>query len=410
MRFLIMEKKIARFMKLYPWYYGFNADLLFYIAIDTLFLTLVKNFSAAQIVAISSLSQFVCIALQFPVLFIIKRIGNTASARTGSFFLLLSAVFITVCKNYYLVLLGRIFHDVACIFRNAAIVSLENNLELVDRRSDFIKVRTSGNTIYATVTMLISFVASFLFNLNHYLPMIGCIACCTTGLILSFFMKDYSGYNKIAPGQVKQKKIKFHYSWLIILALIVYALFYPLVNEGQSIGKLFIQQQLLDNLSEDRTALIIGVIVCASRIIRVFSNVVFAHLYKKHTNKVGIGLPTLLGLALACLLFGSMIPPMILKIPVMAVGYIIILFSRDPFRLYMQDVILENTPKEQHQTLLTLMEFGIKVGTAGMGLVFSAFLVGSPMSVVVAIMLVVTVIEIIMSIKLYQMILAAKKV
>ena len=58
----------------------------------------------------------------------------------------------------------------------------------------------------------------------------------------------------------------------------------------------------------------------------------------------------------------------------MAIGYIIILFARDPFRLFMQDAIFENTPKQQHQTLLTILEFGVKIGTAGIGLVFSAIL------------------------------------
>ena len=108
-----MNKGANRFLKLFPWYSGLTGDLLFYIAIDTLFLTIVKNFSPAEIVSITSLSQMICIALQFPVLFIIKKIGNTASVRTGAFFLLLSAVLITFGKSYYLVLLGRIFHDVA---------------------------------------------------------------------------------------------------------------------------------------------------------------------------------------------------------------------------------------------------------------------------------------------------------
>jgi hypothetical protein len=98
-----VDKSINRFVKVFPWYSGFTGDLLFYIAIDTLFLTIVKNFSPAEIVSIASVSQLVCIALQFPILFIIRKIGNTASIRTGALFLLLSAIFITFGKNYYLV-------------------------------------------------------------------------------------------------------------------------------------------------------------------------------------------------------------------------------------------------------------------------------------------------------------------
>ena len=91
-----MNKSANRFLKVFPWYSGLSSDLLFYIAIDTLFLTLVKKFSAAEIVSLSSLSQLICVLLQFPVLFIIKKIGNTASVRTGAFFMLLSAFYTLV--------------------------------------------------------------------------------------------------------------------------------------------------------------------------------------------------------------------------------------------------------------------------------------------------------------------------
>lgn len=93
----------------------------------------------------------------------------------------------------------------------------------------------------------------------------------------------------------------------------------------------------------------------------------------------------------------------------MSVGYIIILFARDPFKLYMQDVIFENTPKEQHQTLITLLEFGVKIGTAGMGLSFAAILTEYSMIVVMAILFIIASIEIYLSIKLYKMIMIKKE-
>ncbi len=404
-----MKQKINRFIKLYPWYAGLTGDLLFYIAIDTLFLTVVKNFSPAQIVSITSFSQFACIALQFPILFVIKRIGNTNSVRAGGLCLLFSSIFITFGKSYYLVLLGRIFHDVASVFRSASFVALENNLDLIDKRHDFVRIRTAANTVYAVITMLISFVASLMFNLYHYLPMIGCITTCTIGFILSFFMKDYSDYNKISYKNVKGEKVKIHYSKFIIMAMVVYAVFYPIVTEGQSGGKLFIQQHILLDFSVDTTSLILGAIICVSRIIRVFSNVLFARLYDRYHEKMGVALPILLCSAIGFMLFGSFIPFVIVKIAVMSIGYIIILFVRDPFRLYMQDVIFENTPKEQHQTLLTMLEFGVKVGTVGMGLSFSAVLLKYPMLVVMAIMFLIAFIEIFLSMKLYKMVMVTKE-
>lgn len=405
---MAMNKSINRFIKVFPWYSGLTADLLFYIAIDTLFLTIVKNFSAAQIVSLVSFAQFACIALQFPALFIIKRIGNTASTRVGAICLLLSALLTTIGKSYYLILIARVFHDISAVFKTASYVALENNLDLIDKRDEFVRVRASANTVYSVITMLISFVASYMFNLNHYLPMIGCITTCALGVILSFLMKDCSAYNKITYKKENKEKVKVKYTKFIIMAIVVYSLYYPIVNNGQSDGKLFIQQQVLLDFNIENTALIIGAIVCASRIIRVLSNVAFAKIYCKYEEKLGIAFPIMLSGAIALILFGSFIGQVLVKIILMGIGYAVILFARDPFNLYMQDVILANTPKEQHQTLLAMLQFGVKITTAGLGLCFSAVLITYPMIVVMALMLAISTIDIALGIKLYKMVLIEK--
>ena len=403
-----MNKNVNRFIKVFPWYSGLTSGLLFYIAIDTLFLTIVKNFSAAQIVSLVSFAQFACIALQFPALFIIKRIGNTASTRVGAICLLLSALLTTIGKSYYLILIARVFHDISAVFKTASYVALENNLDLIDKRDEFVRVRASANTVYSVITMLISFVASYMFNLNHYLPMIGCITTCALGVILSFLMKDCSAYDKITYKKENKEKVKVKYTKFIIMAIVVYSLYYPIVNNGQSDGKLFIQQQVLLDFNIENTSLIIGAIVCASRIIRVLSNVAFAKIYCKYEEKLGVAFPIMLSGSIALIIFGSFIPQVFVKIILMGIGYAIILFARDPFNLYMQDVILSNTPKEQHQTLLAMLQFGVKITTAGLGLCFSAVLITYPMIVVMALMLAISTIDIALGIKLYKMVLIEK--
>ena len=406
--YVTMEKKINRFIKIFPWYQGFIGDLLFYIAIDTLFLTMVKNFSPAQIVFLTSFSQITCIALQFPILFIIRNIGNTNASIVRALCMLLSAMLITFGKSFPVVLLGRVFHDVAGILSGATIVALENNLDLIGCRHKFVPIRTAANTVYSVITMLISFVASLMFNLNHYLPMIGCITTCSIAFFLSFYMKDYSPYNKISNKVQKGERWKINYSKFIIMAIVVYAIYYPVVGTGQAEGKLFIQQQLLLDFNVDQTSLILGAVVCISRIIRVFSNLWFAKIYSKHQEKTGVALPILLCSALGFLLFGSFVPMTVVKIVIMAMGYIIILFARDPFKLYMQDVIFENTPKEQHQTLITVLEFGVKIGTAGMGLSFAAILTEYPMTVVMAIIFMIALIEVYLSVMFYRIVMMKK--
>jgi len=404
----MLHLKVQRFIHIYPWYIGLTSDLLFYIAIDTLFLTVAKNLTAAQIVSLTSVSTIGCILLQFPALWLIQKLGNTVSVRTGAFFMMLSALCVTFGPNYYFIVFGIFCRGMANLFQSASYVALENNLELIDRRQDFVRVRTAGNTNYAVLTMLISFIASLMFNYNHYLPMLCCSAASVIGFFLSFFVVDHSAYNKITRTQ-NAKCEKMHYSKLILLAIIVYGLFYPIVASGQNDGKLFIQQHLLLDFDVENTSLIIGAILCVSRIIRVVSNLIFAKTYQKYQEKVGIFLPAFLCTAVGLMILGSLLPQVLLKILIMGTGYTIILFLRDPFRLFIQDVAFNNTAREYHQTLLTMLEFSVKLGTAAMSLGFTLLLLKYPMLLVISILFIITVIEVIFSICLYRCIVAGKQ-
>ena len=402
-----MQKKVARFIRVYPWYFGLTADLLFYVAINTLFFTVVKDFSAAQIVSLTSVSAIASIVLQFPLLWVIKKIGNTASIRMGALLMLVSAVCITFGPNYYIVALGRIFHDMSVIFRASSLVALENNLELTGQDGEFVKVRASGNTTYAFITMGVSFVASLMFNWNPYLPMYCCVGACAVGFGLTFLLKDHSSYNKLS----RKKKTaggKMHYSKVILLAVVVYGLFYALVAQEQSEGKLFIQQHLMQDYSVDTTSLVIGGILIASRVIRVLSNLVFVRIYRKLHFKAGNLFTALLCSSAALMLFGSFIPLTVVKILVMAVGYVIILFLRDPFNLYMQDVVFAYTERQHHQTVLTTMNFATKVGMAIMSLGFTFVLLKWPLVVEMAILLILAAVEVALGLWLYKNIRPAK--
>ena len=396
-----MEQKLRRYIRLYPWFHGLTGDLLFYIAIDTLFFTAVKELSAAQIVSLTTVSTVACILLQFPVLWLIHRIGNTASSRISALLLLLSSVSITFGGSYLWIAAGRVMHGVSLMFHSVTYVALENNLELMGRSEDYLKVRTAANTVYSVITMVISFVASPMFNWNHYLPMYGCITTCAIGFVLSFFMVDHSKYNKIRHKKTENKQ-KLPLGKLILLTILVFGLFYPIVQNGQSDGKLFIQQHLLLDFSLDDTSLIIGVILCVSRIVRVISNLLFPRFYRRYKEKMSVILPSFLCSSIALMLFGSLIPWVSLKILVMAIGYVIILFIRDPFRLVIQDVVLNRTAREHHQTLLTIMEFAVKIGTAATSFCFTMILLDHTMMEVMGITLIIVIIEVLLSIQLYR--------
>lgn len=404
------QENMTRFNRIFPWYLGLSGDLLFWIAIDTLFLTVVKNFNASQIVSLTTVSLVTCILLQPLLLKIIKKTGNTNSVRMGALLLLIASLLLTFGKKYVVIALGNIFYEIAFTFQNMANVMLKNNLELQNRNDDYIKIKTKANTIYAIVTMIISFIASIMFNLNNYLPMLGCIAFCLICFILSFYIADYSQYDKVKKEIKNKSNKKTRYSKLIVILLVSYGLFYPIVNSGQSNGKLFIQQELLLNFDVETTALIIGAILCISRMIRVISNISFNKIHNKYKEKVGVILPILLSISTVLMILGSFIKNfIILKFSIMSLGYIIILFIRDPFKVYMQDLALKKVGKENQQSLLTTMELSRKVVRAILSLIFTIILMKNPMITVIIILFILSVIEILVSIKLYELVINEKE-
>ena len=403
------NKKMKKFNKIFPLFAGLSGDLLFWVAIDTLFLTVVKNLNASQIVSLTSISLISCILLQIPLLKIIKKIGNTNSVKLGSLLLLISSILLTFGPNYIVLALGKVLYEIAFTFQNMANAILKNNLELQGRDEEYIKVKTKSNTIYATATMIIAFIASPMFNINNYLPMFSCILFCIICFVLSFSIIDFSNYDKIKTEEIKKKKVKVKYSKLIIILIISYGLFYPIVNSGQSNGKLFIQQELLLNFDVKTTALIIGGILCISRVIRVISNIFFNNIHNKCKEKVGVILPILLFSSIVLMILGSIIArSIIVKFVIMSLGYVIILFVRDPFKVYMQNLALNNVKREEQQTLLTTMELSRKVVRAIMSLSFTIILVNNPMITVMIILFILSIIEIIISIKLYKLVVNSK--
>ena len=259
--------------------------------------------------------------------------------------------------------------------------------------------------------MIISFIASLMFNLNNYLPMIGCILFCLICFLLSYNIEDFSNYDKAKEEKQYKTKGKIKYSKIIVVLLISYGVFFAVVNSGQSNGKLFIQQELLLNFNVEDTALIIGIILSFSRIIRVISNMAFNKVYNRYKDKIGVILSVFLCTSTIFMVIGFFIKNfIILKFSIMGIGYIIILLVRDPFKVYMQNLALKNSEKENQKTLLTTMELSRKIVRTIISLSFTLILIDNPLIVVISMLCLLGIIEILVSIKLYKLVLRLEEV
>lgn len=375
---------------------------MFYIAIDSLFLTIVKGLSPAEIAFLPTIATLVCIFIQVPLLKMVEKLGNTKSTRFGTFLLLVSAIFITFGNSYPIILLGRIIYEIAWIFKNMEAIILKNNLIVEGTEEDFIKERNKATTMYSIFTAIIAFIAGSLFNYNNYLPMYLCITTCIICFIISFLIKDVSINDKLVKAKNKTNNSKFTKEILIIFAL--YGISYALIHNGQLNGKVFIQNELFKYFTENLTVTYLTLIVAISRIMRIASNIAFGKLYYKLKDKVGVLLITLLGLSFIFLCIGFYInTALILKFAIMSIGFFIILAVRDPVKLYFQDLVLKHTEANKQQSALTWLHFSRKLGICSLGLIISATLLKIEMIYVMLGMTCIGIIEILLMIKFFSL-------
>lgn len=386
-----------------PWFIGLSNDLMFYIAINTLFLTEVKNFTASQISFFTTGACLSYILLQRPFLKIIKKIGNTNSVRLGAIILLIGSIIITFSKSYFIMMIGQILYTISFIFKAMDSVMLKNDLVYLEKKDEYIKYTNKANIIYSIITTIIALCSGFLFNVNNYLPMYLCITVCIINVLISFRLADVKeGSNKEEVTTINNKRIKL--SYVIVLIILAYGTFYSTISTGQTNVKIFIQYQLNNHFGIELTATYFSYILVMSRISRVLSNIGFYKIYNKVKNKIGYYLPIICGIAFITVIVGSFIPQLLIKFVLMSIGFCMILGTRDVFDTYMKDLLLKNTRVKEQQTGISYLGLSRRIGETSISFIFSLVLLKVDLFYVIVLLILLSFISFIINFKLYKMV------
>ena len=388
-------KKINVFKTVYPFFFGFSADLLFWVAIDTLFLSIVKGIDAARIVFLTDFSLIASIVFYFPVSFIIKKLGNTVSVKVGVVMSVLAASLLTFAKSYYLLLLGMTFKQVGLWFYEMNSIILKNNLEYTNCCDEFAKYQTKGYTVYSVFTAVIAFIASPMFNIYRYLPMLCCIACTLISFGLSFFIKDYSG--KDGKSEEHNEKIHINYKKFLIFIL-VYGFTFSIFASAQSEGKLFVQDEFFKCFSEKNVVFLIGLMISISRIVRIIADVISYRLYIRFKEKIFPILSSIFLFSMLTVTFSSFIPQKNVRVAMMIFGYVILLFLRDPYKVFIYDFVLSICSAEEQKKIILLFQFSNKIIYAAVLLAFSKVLLTHTTLAIMYILIVFSVIALALNI------------
>lgn len=387
--------KIKRSIKLYPLFYAFSADLIFFVPIDTLFLTLVKELNASQISAITMIGLLVCILSQKIIVKTTKKIGNTNSIRLGAFMLFLSSVILTFGKSFISIVIYRVINELAFMFWNMTSILLRNDLIYLEKKDDYYTVRNKAKVMYGITTMLTALISGYLFNVNKYLPMYISIIIYFIIFIISFgfYEAKIKDENNKKEVDTDNKKIKF--TSVIFFVVLSNAIFYSIIKLGQNNSKLFMQYDFQKVLSTEMVTYYITTIVFISRIARIIGNIVFGKLYLKIKDKMSIVLTILECMSFALLILGHFIEfSFILKVILMSLGFFLILAIRDSFQVYIEDTALKITKKDEQQKIMIDIEVYRKLGQLLLSGVFTLILMKYELIVTEFILLILSIVEI----------------
>ena len=385
-------KKINRSIKIYPIFASFTGDLIFFVPIDTLFLTLVKGLSASQITAMTMVALIICIVFQKVILAIVKKIGNVNSLRLGATMLLIASLVLTFGKSFIAMLLYKSIHELAVMFLNMDEIILKNNLKAVNRKDDYFKIRNKSKIIYAIITLFTALVAGEMFNVNNYLPMYLSIIIYVL-LLGTAFLYYESKINNEQEIQKEHKKLKI--TSIIFYIILSNAVFYSIIKMGQNNSKLFMQYDFQKFLSVEMVTYYITTIVFISRIARLVGNVIFGKIYLKIKDKMSIVLTICLTLAFSLLIIGHFIESaFICKVIIMSLGFFLILAIRDSFQTYIEDVALTISNKDEQQEIIIKIEVYRRLGTLILSAIFTLILMRYELIVIEFILLGLSIIEI----------------
>ena len=391
-------KKINRSIKIYPLFASFTGDLIFFVPIDTLILTLVKGLNASQITAMTMASLIICILFQKIILAIVKKIGNVNSLRLGATMLLTATIVLTFGKLFMAMLLYKSIHELAVMFLNMDEIILKSNLKFVNRKDDYFKIRNKSKIIYAIITLFTALVAGKMFNVNHYLPRY--LSIIINVLVLgTAFLYYEAKVNKEQEMKKEHKKLKI--TSIIFYVILSNAVFYSIIKMGQNNSKLFMQYDFQKFLSVEMVTYYITTIVFISRIARLVGNVIFGKVYQKIKDKMSIVLTICLSMAFLLLIIGHYINvAFIYKVIFMSIGFFLILATRDSFQIYIEDVALSISNKDEQQKIVIDIEIYRRVGTLILSAIFTLILMKYDMVVVEFILLGLSIGEIFINKKL----------
>lgn len=193
-------------MKIYSLYRAISADLIFYYAIEFLFLTQVKHISSSDIVLSQAFYAIFMIAFQIPASIIIDRIGTRKCTILANVFNGIFVILIMCCENLEMLIFAQFISSICFSLKDISDSTLIQYSipETKKQREIFSKIEGKGLKNYYLLNAITSVCSGFLYVINPYIPMIGSLCFALLAIFISL------GFREIETEESGQKEITIH--------------------------------------------------------------------------------------------------------------------------------------------------------------------------------------------------------
>ncbi len=392
-----------------------STDLLFWIVISDLFLTTTKGMTTFQVLLIGLVGGFGCLILYPLFNLIIRKMGCYWSSIIGSAMFVMALTIFMCANTLWGFFAASLFYNSAIVFVGVRSVLLKNNLKAQGKDEHFVKIQSWALLGYSIITCVISATAGYTFNVNPYLPVLLGLILSIIGFVLSFFYKDSQLTQDLEERELEKKKFDFEIlksKKFIILFIAMFVMFGSL-SFMLTKSNLLIQTVLeAKGMEVSRLSIILTWTVFASRIVRIISDLVFPHIFKRVKNKPHVLLVlTLLFIVSATMMsVGAVLElPIWASVLILGGGLCLMLGTRDGTTIVFEWIALKFCSPKQQASVISMLNMLKTVGSKFFILLALLVMLGTTLNYAYLVILPVAFMSLGLIFVLYQQIRALEK-
>lgn len=158
-------------MKIYSIYRAISMDILFFYAINFLFLTQVKHISPSEVVLSLSFYSLFMIILQIPANILINKIGTRKCTILGNFFNSIYLLIILFVTNFEWLVIAEFFSALCFSIKDISDTTLLNISipESKKKGEIFSKIEGRGSKNYYYLNAITLVLSGVLYTINPYI-------------------------------------------------------------------------------------------------------------------------------------------------------------------------------------------------------------------------------------------------